>query len=187
METKGLASVLAPILLGLAIIACGSTAGFRPTVVLSDRTPTGTVIVASDGQSQITVPDDWRQINTLNDKAEIQAGNNSKNVYIIVLTENKEDFTGFQKYSELALSSNFITGLESPDVKGPTNVTINGKSALQYEILAVVDGLKVAYLYTLVEGEKNYHQIIVWTVQSKFDANESLFQRVTQSFQELSK
>jgi hypothetical protein len=178
--------ILVRILLGLAILGCGSTTRLGLTATSPGQTSAGNVIVATDKHSQITVPDDWQAMTDLNDKAETQAGNRSKNVYVIIIADNKEDFTSFSKYSELAISK-FMATLEAPEVKGPANVTINGNSALQYKIMGAVNGLKVTYLYTLVEGDSDYYQILAWTTQSKFDENEPIFQRVAQSFQELSR
>src|SRR5204862_4915230 len=52
-------------------------------------------MVSADGTSRIEVPEDWKKLNDLNDAAEIQAGNRSKEQYLIVLSENKSDLANF--------------------------------------------------------------------------------------------
>src|SRR5688572_9420232 len=50
------------------------------------------VLNSADGKFQLTVPAGWRENPSLNEKADIRAGNSLAETYVIVLTEEKADF-----------------------------------------------------------------------------------------------
>ena len=48
-----------------------------------------------------------------------------------------------------------------------------------------MEGLRIAYWLTTIQGERNYYQIVMWTLASRADDNEPVFQAVVASFQEI--
>jgi hypothetical protein len=210
MTLKKLVPIFISVLLGTTVVGCYS---FKPDNQPTAETPTQTppttnqapptttqappsnvattdkVIKATDGQSQISVPDDWEARQDLNQEATLQAGSLPKNVFLIVIPDNKQNFTNFAEYSKIA-SSGVVSNVQSATIEGPKNLTVNGRvnsrQALQYKIKGSVDGLKVIYLYTNIEGKTQYYQVMAWTIESEFARNEPLFQQITQSFQDLS-
>src|SRR3990167_10567275 len=79
----------------------------------------GNILVASDGQSQITLPAGWVPISDLNEKAELQAGNRVSIMYMVVLTESRSDFEkmDIQKHSDTTRDSlkSALTGFNEQD------------------------------------------------------------------------
>ncbi|MEM8530066.1 MAG: hypothetical protein AAGF95_04440 [Chloroflexota bacterium] len=150
----------------------------------NDETKT---IVSTDGQSQISVPDFWTEETDLNDEAELQAASPLFEQYIIVLTESKTDFEGFdinlQSYAEI-VRDNFLDSLGEVSVTDEQSLTINGRDAIQYELRGTVDGLDVVYWMTCVEGNDNYYQILSWTLLEYVDISAPALQEVVESFQE---
>ena len=144
-------------------------------------------IVSTDQQSQIDVPIFWTEETDLNDEAELQAASPLFEQYIIVLTESKADFEGFdinlQSYSEI-VRDNFLDSLGDVSVTDEQSLTINGKNAIQYELRGTVDGLDVVYWMTCVEGNSNYYQILSWTLLEYVDISAEELQTVVESFQE---
>jgi hypothetical protein len=174
------------VLLSVIFIMGCNFANIPAYILAPSQTPPAKVVVATDGNSQLTVSGGWEVVDNLNKAADLQAKNQNEEIYAIVITENKEDFINFSKYADLCYSK-FLKIMESPDVVGPTQLTINGKSAIQYKVSGTVKAINVVYLYTLIEGNEYFDQLIVWTLHSKFDTNETKMQNVIQSFQEISK
>lgn len=144
-------------------------------------------ILSLDKKFQITVPGAWEEEKSLHEKADIQAAHRPSNVFVIVLTESKEDFDGMtvQKHSDLTRGS-LMESLKDSQETGPKTLAINGYPALQYEIRGVFDGyLKVAYLHTTVETPNHFHQILVWTTASAFDKNRPTFEKIAGYFREV--
>ncbi len=144
-------------------------------------------ILSLDKKYQITVPGAWEEEKSLHEKADIQAAHRPSNVFVIVLSEGKEDFEGMtiQKHSDITRSS-LQESLKDPQEIGPKSTTINGYPALQYEIRGVFDGyLKVVYLHTTVETPNHFHQILGWTTASNFEEKRSTLEKIAAYFREV--
>jgi hypothetical protein len=154
--------------------------------LLGRRVETPTIITATDGQSQLTVPSTWTTQTDLNEVAELQVANLRQEQYVIVLTENKSDFVGVDL--DLYADETLAILLESLAINGePTRraLTVNNKPALQYQVRGTINNLQVVYWITSIEGTHNYYQVAAWTLASKAEQNAPVFEQVVQSFQEV--
>jgi hypothetical protein len=66
----------------------------------------------------------------------------------------------------------------------PTETVINGQRALNYEMKATIDGTKIGYVRRNMETPTAFHQIIAWTLRSRFEENKDVLLEVVNSFQE---
>lgn len=146
----------------------------------------GVVITSADGDSQITVPRDWSEMDDLNEVAIIQAANLFEEQYAIVIQDNKEDFadTDINAHSEATVQI-LLDSLTSSEVTTPTPLTVNGYTAVQTEIQGSFENINVVYLHTSIETREHFYQVVTWTLKSRFESNRSLFEQVTQSFREI--
>jgi len=148
-----------------------------------------TVVTSEDKLLQVTVPEGWQKQTDLHQEAEIQTGNPKKDLFLIVLSEAKMDFDNitYEDHSKLTrepLLKNLINAkLES----GPKILTINGLPAVQYEISGSVDKIKIRYIHTTVDGAKQFHQILAWTLPSNFEKYHVELEAVVASFKETQK
>jgi hypothetical protein len=166
-------------LIALALLVC-VVAGCKQLQSLA----TPTVLKSPDGKFQLTVPGGWKENASLNDKADIKAANPLEEMYVIVLTEGKTDFTDemtLDQFTNITRES-MISNLTSPDSTPPQPVTINGNAGRQYEIQGSVKNVKLAYLITTVETPAHFHQVITWTLGSRKDKNQTTLQQVAGSF-----
>ena len=77
------------------------------------------------------------------------------------------------------------SGIQNAELSEPKEITINGQKALQFKLTGELDKIKVAYLTTVIESEDNFHQIISWTLQSKYDEYQKIYEEIANSFKEL--
>jgi hypothetical protein len=143
-----------------------------------------TVLKSPDGKFQLTVPAGWSPEPALNANAEITAANKLKEMYAIVLIESKNDFPKditLDKFTDLNRNS-MMTQAATQEASSPEPVTINGNDGRQYTLEGTVKNVKIAYLITTLETPGHYHQIITWTLPSKFDENKNTLKQVTESF-----
>jgi hypothetical protein len=133
-------------------------------------------------------PAGWSVQKDLNDKADLQVANPRAEQYLIVLTENKADLVDMtlEKYIGVTRDG-FTAKLTDVKVSEPRTLTINGMSAIQYEISATSQNTRVVYWVTCVEGAKHFHQILAWTLASQADANRELLKQVVETFRETGK
>ena len=152
----------------------------------SSSNPANDVVVRSiDGQIQVNVPPAWSVKTDLNDKAHLQVSDSSKEMYLIVLSDNKGDYTDMDldRHANTTLDS-LTKAMTTSTRNGPTRLTIDGKPAVQYEVRGEIKNLNVVYLHTTVETAKHYQQIVSWTLQSMYPEREDTLKRVIKSFKE---
>ncbi len=148
--------------------------------------PQGTVLTSADGRTQITVPEDWSSMTDLNAVASIQAANLNKEQYVIVIEDSKQDFSDASlDYHSEVTSQLIVDGLTAPEADAPVPMTVNGHAALQKEIRGSFDNINVIYLHTSIETPTHFYQVLTWSLKSRFEENRSIFEQVTQSFQEV--
>ncbi len=147
-----------------------------------------TTITSPDGLASIVLPSGWKQeqAQELHDQADLQASDRANEMYVIVMSENKEGFRDMtaEKHSQLTRSA-LTEKLEAPEVSAPAQVTIDGLKGTQYEIRGGVDNLDITYLHTTLESSTHFHQILAWTLNPRFDKNRPVLDAVTQSFKEV--
>lgn len=144
----------------------------------------GHVVVDTDGATQITVPSTWTALE-LNDVAEIEVGNGEESAYLIVINELKEDLFGWnlEKHSRVTLGG-LLGTLAFPTVTGPKSVKVSGSPAVQYEIAGALEGQKIIYIHTTVDGPERFSQILAWTIPSRAGVVRPQLLKAIESFRE---
>ena len=166
-------------LIALGLLVC-VVAGCKQLQSLASPT----TLKSPDGKFQLTVPAGWRENPALNDKANIKAANPIEEVYVIVITEPKSDFTTEMTLDEFTgiTRESIISNLVLPQATDPRTVTVNGNDGRAYEVEGAIKNVKLAYRVATVETPEHYHQIITWTLLSRKDKNEAVLQKVIDSF-----
>ncbi|MCE9625052.1 MAG: hypothetical protein K8R69_06310, partial [Deltaproteobacteria bacterium] len=136
-------------------------------------------IVSANGKFRLTVPGGWDVEKDLNDAADLQASYRGSDMYIVVLSESKEDLhdMNLEGHSKLTRDALMKT-VQDSTITGPAALTVDGHPAVQYEIRGAVNHVNVVYLHTTVESPKYFHQILAWTIPSRFDANKPTLEQV---------
>ena len=139
-----------------------------------------------NGTFSVLKPGSWSTMNNLNDEANLQMGNPFKEAYVIILTESKQDFDniGLQGHSDLTRS--FLReALKNYQESRPVKLDIGGHSALRYRLSGSVDSIKIVYWHVTIETGDHFHQMLLWSLPSKFSGNKADFNSVIQSFKVL--
>lgn len=170
---------------GLASLAICAVVVIGALSLLGQRVEADSVITAVDGQSRVTVPGGWREMDDLHDEAELQVGSRVQNQYLIVLTEDKADLAmDLETYADLVLGG-LAEDIDEARVSDPRVLTVSGRPAVQYEVRGTIDGINVVYWLTGIEGTRNFFQVIAWTTQSKAEQNGPKLQTIVESFEEV--
>lgn len=174
-----------PILLLLAFTVGCNLVNQIQKKIEEDKKPK--VITGTDGKSQITVPGNWSIQKNLNDDATIQVANLRAEQYAIVISESKVDFTSEMTLSDFAeiIKENARNAITNPVMTEIKALSVNGHSAVQFEAEGSMNNIKAKWLYTIIDAPKNYHQIMTWSLQSKFEANRPAFVDLINSFKEI--
>jgi hypothetical protein len=150
------------------------------------KTQTPKIVAATDGKCSLTVPGNWRTLTTLHQEAKLKTADVGAEQYAIVISESKSGFTEdmtFDDFNELVRQrpEETVTDLK---VSEPVSLEIDGHPARQFEASGAVDKIKIKWLFTTVDGPKNFHQIVMWTTAGKWEENKSVFLETAKSFRE---
>ncbi len=139
-------------------------------------------MVATEGNARVTVPGDWTVLE-LNKKASLQVGNRAKEQYLLVLSEDKSDLEGMtlQKHHQLTRDS-MLKKMTNASATDPVALTIDGKPAWQDELSGTEDGTNLVFLHTTVDDGGHFHQILSWTLKSRWPQNNAQLRQVTGTF-----
>jgi hypothetical protein len=142
----------------------------------------------TSGKIQITAPAGWKTAEDLNDQADLQATDVKNQMYLIVLTDNKVDYTDMtlDKHSKETLEV-LLKPLASVTKTGPTTLRVNNDPAVQYEVRGTIIGLNVVYVHTTVETRAHFQQIVTWMTVSTYESKKDVIQTIIRSFREIGK
>jgi len=138
----------------------------------------------SDGKWGFTATSSWSTRRVLKEGATIQASNVVSDKYIIVLQESKIDFqkgTSLKDYTGLVVNL-MRNNLTDPSSTPPVNITVNGMKAQLFEISGSIDKMNLKYLVAAVESKESFHQIILWTLPSKYDSLKGEYRKIIDSY-----
>lgn len=139
-----------------------------------------------DHSFSVVMPANWSIRSDLNSVADLQMGNLFKEAYTIVISENKADFEDLTMEEHSAITRSMIKGEAKNCVEsGPELLDIGGYPAIRYQLTGSVDGLNVVYWHVTIETVDYYHQMLLWSLESKFSKNQADFDSVIRSFEEV--
>lgn len=127
----------------------------------------------------MSLPEYMVKTTDLNDVASMQYMNKTKEAYVVVIEDAKEDLEADgTKYANLKeFHDSVIESLISEDPKAkeskPTEFQQNGNKFYQTDLNATLqteDGkeIKVIYLVTYVESKTHYYQVLCWTLAGNY-------------------
>jgi hypothetical protein len=188
-----LARLILGLVIGLALVA---GAAFLSAIISSRSRATtaaavvgdGTILKSNDGSIQIQVPAGWSLTTDLNARAELQIRSPKRDVGLVILTELKTDFrTGmtYREHSELTRNAFMKKVSDAKIVRGPTDLVIHARPALQCEIHGLDKDSRFAALHTTIDGRDSFHQVLITTTPSLLERNRTTFQEILNSITEI--
>jgi hypothetical protein len=144
------------------------------------------VVTAKDQKSQLTVPAAWKDVpeSFKNELATLQVGDLPQSQFVLVVTASTTDFDDFEAFADAVVEEARTLVTES-DVGAARKLTIGGLNAQQHEVNGKVNGVKLTYWFTVVEGKRGYYEVVGWTLPSRKSDSEPVILGVIDSFREL--
>jgi hypothetical protein len=116
----------------------------------------------------IFVYNNMKETKDLNESASLQYQDTVKQMYLMVIEEDKKSLNEVQADYKLDPYFNFVLdnlkGLENFKSTDPVSITINGMKARQCVITGSLDNLDLYYILTVVESNDHLFQVLTWTV-----------------------
>ena len=163
------------LLLGLAIL------GLVACDLLSKRQER---VAFLDNSFAVTKPASWSIKKDLNDVADLQMGNFIKEAYAIIISESKMDFEDLSLEGHSDITRSLIReGLRNYKESDPEYLENNDFPTLRYRLTGTAEGINIVYWHVTIETEEHFHQMLLWSLKSKFSKNKTDFNAVIQSFE----
>ena len=181
---------IAGLILGYAAVPFGVLGGimlvemFRSEQVrLHELAAEKKEIASEDNKLKISASGFWVKRSDLNKDAQLQAACPSKEMYVMVISEPKSTVKNMALEQHHTLTrDHMLQKMSNSSATEPISVTIDGHPALQDEISGTNDGTSMTFLHTTVDEGDNYHQILAWTLKSRWTAHKVELCDVTNSF-----
>jgi len=155
--------------------------------------------ITVENKYKIVVPGYMRSRNSLNEDASLVYINAMKEVYVMVIDENRESIdrfiedndwedeytTDFDGYCQLVCRQDGEYFLTPDDYKKLQDGTINGLKARFFENTRMINNIKAYYTLALIEGEDTYYQVIAWTLPDRINKYKDTLENMIRSFEEL--
>lgn len=147
----------------------------------------GTVIKNANEDIQLTIPTDWKEDNKLNASAIISASKASKDKYVMVIANQKSDFTEGTSLDDFVniFKENTKVGMSQMEVLSTEEIEVDGVSAKLLDFKGDVQKMKAHYLTAIVEKGNRFYQIISWSSDKAFTSNKDEFVEIIKSFKVL--
>lgn len=148
--------------------------------------PEDRIVTSADSLFTLKLPDEWKILKDLHPDASIQIGNLYDEVYLIAFTNHKselEDYTHSDLYE--AIVFDMVSSLENGQLIGTIDPSITKYPYKVCEISGSLDGIRIIYLFALVECDSFFYQIVGWSLASEYSKNKSDLKNVMYSFTEL--
>lgn len=133
---------------------------------------------------QLSIPSNWiEETNPKihNEDFEFMISDKGEDQFVGCITENKDDFVDLDAYTKLAKKNLDKTTSETVTF---TKKTVSGKQINIAEIHAVIDGMKISYIYHIVETKTSYVQLYGWTLTRLFESSHERLDTILNSFVE---
>lgn len=122
---------------------------------------------------------------SFNDEASLQYADATRELYVMVIDESKEKIASFgldydlETYMKIALRTLDSTGLYRNSTRN-----IGPCKALQTEVKTTYKGKNVAYQLTCIESTTSFYQVLIWSLESRYESNKEEMERILTSFRE---
>ena len=141
------------------------------------------VVSTDDKLLQMEIPEVWSEIDDLSEIASLEYGHLTGEQYLIVISEEKVDFDEaltLKGYGQACLENTKEVASKYKEGKWVASEAA-GNDMLEIEVDAVVDNIKIKYLHGYYETENHYHQVMQWSLSSKWERSRPVFEAVLDS------
>lgn len=143
----------------------------------------GKIYMTADEKYSIEIPGSWKGFEgELNPGALIELGDESKDRYMIVLSESAEAYASFDEYATVAMYQ--LGGVIREAVMEATEIReVDSHRAYMTKYSGIMGNRQVSCVVYFADFEDEYIQIIAWTKHSSFSEScEAQLQKIAESF-----
>ena len=105
---------------------------------------------------------------------------------MIVFVDQKDKYGDIElaEFAEGA-QKKLVKRLGAPKISPPVEFKIGELPAIQFEITGGAGGSTYVYHQTLIQGPRNFYEILMWTPKKELDKNQYMIHEAVNSFKEI--
>jgi Domain of unknown function (DUF4190) len=140
-------------------------------------------IASEDGKLSVTASGFWVKMPNLNKRATLQVGYKDNEMYLIVISNPKSTVPNMtlEKHHQTT-RDRMLQEMQNSSATETASLTIDGHPALQDEVSGTQNGINLVFLHTTVDEGDNFHQILAWTLKSRWQKQNEQLREATNSF-----
>src|SRR5687768_6382191 len=153
--------------------------------------------VKTGTEYSLDVPVYLKEADNLNDDASLQYQNVFKEIYVVVIDEDKQTFidtfveadeydttkSAAENYRTVQLNS-FSEAIEFTAQTEPRKIRINGLDAQYVQIDGRVEGIRneISYFITYIEGNDKMYMLMAWTLKDRKEKYRQILEAISGTF-----
>jgi hypothetical protein len=148
----------------------------------------GPTLRSADGQFQLKLPSGWESKDFQLDAVQIGAIDKKNGEYLELVAEDQQNYTdSLNQYAE-AKRDTMALSLDNPHMTPGEGLRVNGLDAIRFELHGQLPNtnVSVGYVLTIMKTKAHYIQLIAWTKDSRFAANQAELAGLPAGFSETS-
>jgi hypothetical protein len=148
----------------------------------------GLILRSADGQYQLKLPSGWESKDFKLDTVQIGAIEKKSGEYVELVAEDQQNYTdSLPQYAE-AKRDTMALSLDNPRMTPGEGLQVNGLNAIRFELHGQLPNtdVSVGYVLTIMKTKTHYIQLIAWTKESRFSANQADLEGLPTGFSETS-
>ncbi len=145
-------------------------------------TAQGLSVTDPDSVLTLTLPADWRDAAIEAPDASVRMADAAEEAFLMVIVESKDDFFGWNMTRFVYVTiGQHVAALDLPEVSDIEYTEVDGSPAAKVTVAGASSGQQFRYLRLAVEAPRHWVQVILGSLRSAWDANESVFQEIVGS------
>ena len=172
--------------LGLGFLGVAAYFGVRQAAESAAEAKVPREFVSSDNLVAVTGPGSWTEQDLGSDVAGLQLANLFAEEYLIVISELKSDFPeefDLEEFVDVA-SSGIIDSVTEADFSEMEPLAVGGCEGFQHELNGSIDGIRISYVNSFLEGKEHFHQILAWTLEERKERVLPILKEASLTFRE---
>ena len=139
-------------------------------------------IASDDDKLKVTASGFWVKRSDLNKRASLQAAYKDKDLYVIVISDPKSTVGNMTlEQHHQTTRDRMLKEMSNSSSTSAVPLNIDGYPALQDEISGTENTTTLTFLHTTVDDGDSFHQVLAWTLKSRWPANQAALRGVTNS------
>ncbi len=141
-------------------------------------------VVSSDGRYSFTIGGRWREAaGELSDDAILEVANDRADSYVLLLTEDKLNFSEGSTPVDYALLvfNSFEESYENVEMTDTDTLQSGGMEGVTMAIQGETEGIRVKYWIDCLENDGEFVRVMGWTALGRAEDNEEAIREVMRS------